>query len=251
METTLSKFHHSVSAAAGLLFLAVFQQLSFPAPIFRLLVPATLCGAVALWAYVSRYLRLHGAYRSWVAVRPSLLLLAGASAAFVVPGGSLRAATILGTAAAVWISTLLSASYSESLLLSETLLAALGFSLAATGLNQYFPPLNTWCLAAVFGAFLALSRAFVEFAPHGEREKLVGSVLIALLCAEFFWVLSFLPLHFSATGTVLFAAFYCCLMLTYHHLYGTLTGKKVQFYLVFVAVCAAIATLVSPWNPIS
>lgn len=244
----LADYHQLNSLLLALIFPILLQQLSYPVPVFRFLLGAFLLfEALVVW-YNRAYLKAIGRYDFWVLVRPVLLFLSAFCLFLVLPSGGFRLAFLMVTVPVTYFVEYFLGNFAENILLNETLLVVFGLLVAAAAYNQYFPAYHTLYLAGVFLSVAVVSRAFYQFIPHGERDKIAASVLIALVIVELFWAMSFLPLHFSATGLVLFNVYYCCLVLTYHQLYGTLTPRKVQFHLAFMVVCALTITLITPWR---
>ena len=76
----------------------------------------------------------------------------------------------------------------------------------------------------------------------------MSAVVVGLFCAELFWVLNFLPFHFSALSVILFNFFYFCLVLNYYHLFHNLNFKKIQFHLGVMALSSFLIALATPWE---
>jgi uncharacterized membrane protein HdeD (DUF308 family) len=205
---------------------------------------------VLLTGYNAFYLRTQGRYGPWVALRPALLYGAGAALFMVVPGGVTRTLFLFASFLLFAGVEYFVGSFAENVVLNETLVVAFGAFQAIFGFAQLFPKFETLYLAMTFGASFAITRALFEFTPYSERDKITVSALVSLVCAELFWALSFLPFHSSALALALFCCYHCAAQLSLHHLYGTLTSRKVQFHFALAAVATAAVLLLTPWQPI-
>jgi hypothetical protein len=159
-----------------------------------------------------------------------------------------RAAFLLLTVPLLFAIHNLMAATGERLLVSSVIMTAALLLLAVSGLSHYFMLPSVWFLLITFAATLLLVRTSFEFVPHGVATKWLGAALVALLITEFFWVLSFLPLHFTATAGIMFALFYSFWTVYYYYLYNHLTIRRVQFHLLLTGAFVVVILLSTPWR---
>lgn len=261
------KNHKHISLAIGLLYLLVLQWFSGPEPVFRFLAPAFLVFCALVAYYNKAYLQSIKKYNFWAMLRPLMLFASGFGIFFLLPTAGFRLLFLIPTFAIIFLVELNLGNFAENFLINETLIIAFGFFICLAAFNQYFPyfarvpvflgkyhvfdwqfSMEPLYLAGVFLSVTALSRAFYESIPQNDKTKWIGAVLLGLFSAELFWVLSFLPLHYSAQAVILFSVFYFCLILNYYHLFHSLSLKKIQFHLILIILACGLVVLATPWK---
>lgn len=252
----MTKIHNMVSLGIGLLFLIVLQHFSLPRPIFRFLFPALLAFAVIVTAYNRWYLRAINKYNFWALVRPILLMFSAFGIFLIIPSESVRGLFLLSAVVVVAVVEAFIGNFSESYLINETLITAFGLFLAITGISLYVSPfyksyINFFYISGIFFAAVLCARGFYEYSAQSREAKWLGSLILGLFSAELFWVLNFLPFHFSVTAFLLLDFFYFCLILNYYFFYNILSLKKIQFHLVLAVATALLVFLATPWKIIS
>jgi len=242
------KEHKLISFCIGLVLVIVLQKFATPEPVFRFLLPAFLLYASVVFIYNRWYLKQIQKYSIWVGLR-AMLLLAGAFGLFlIIPTESFRAFYLVVTVALIWFGEAMLGKEGENILLNETLVIAFGLFIFFSASYQYVPVYGPLYAVGVFVSAVLLSRSFYELVPQADYSKLISSVVLGLFCTEFFWALSFLPFHFSIQGIFLFNLFYLCLILNYYHQFHNLNLKKIQFHLLLILACSAVALLSTPWK---
>jgi hypothetical protein len=249
MERIL-KHHNLISFCIGLLFLLVLQAFANPVPVFRFLVPIFLLYAGAVTLYNRWYLQQTQKYNFWLLIRPLLLLVAGFGIFLVIPTAGFRGLFLITTVGLITLCEVVVGSSAENITLNETLIIAFGLFLSLAAFYQYAPTYGIYCVVSVFIAAALLARSFYESVPETQFVKQLGALILALFCAEVFWALNFLPLHFSALAIILFDIFYFCLILNYYHLFHILSIKKIQFHLLLILFCSAVVLISTPWTVI-
>ena len=241
------KYHKIISPCIGILALVVLQEYSAPQPIFRFLIPAFFIFICAVTAYNYLYLKAIGKYNLWVLVRPALMLCSYFGLFSIIPSLAFRGIFVIISVVPIALFEFLLGSYAENLLLIETLFIAFGFFLTVFAYAQ-LPPYD-WVLTIVtFGFVAALTRAFYQFVPKNDTTKNIAAIFMGLLCGELFWVLNFLPQHFSVLGLILFNFFYFCLIINYYYLLENLNYKKLQLHLALIVICNILIISVTPWR---
>ncbi len=128
---------------------------------------------------------------------------------------------------------------------------AFEFFTAIFGANFYFPKFYPLYLPGVFFAGFFASRCFLEFAPHPPLVKNLVAAVLALLCCELFWAMSFLPLHFGSAALLLLNFFYFSLVVSYQYLFHILSFKKIQFHFAVIFFTSGLVLAATPWTIIS
>lgn len=225
------------------------QEFSYPRPVFRFLAPGLIVFLSVLTAYNWWYLKSISKYNIWTLLRPILFFM-GAFALFnIIPVEFLRGLFLLSAVFLGSIFQIFLGNFAENLLINETLIIAFALCMSAAAYAlQYFPSFEIAYLLIIFAGTAITTRAFYEFTPLDNSQKLVASFVIALLCTESFWAMSFLPLHFSAIGLLMFNLFYFCFILNYYYIFNTLNIRKFQFHTALFAACSLFILLLTPWR---
>lgn len=242
------KHHKFVSFAIALAFLIVIQRFATPEPIFRFLVPAFLVLTILVTIYNRWYLKKIQKYNHWLAVRPLLLLCAGFGLFSVLPSEGVRGLFLISSVLLITFCEFLVGAKAENFFVNETLIIAFGIFCAFCAFYQYAPTYSIYYVIGMFVGSGLLARSFYEFLPISEKAKIVGSIMLALFCAQIFWALSFLHLHFSALAFVLFSIFYFLMTVSYYHVFHILSFKKIQFHLFLVSACIILVLISTPWS---
>lgn len=139
-------------------------------------------------------------------------------------------------------------SIGEYIITNRMLLGSFFISLTLAGFSQYFRISSTWLLLAGLVLFIGLIRSTLVHIPHRHLVKTIASLVLGLAWVEWFWILTFLPVHYTAIGFILWITFYTAWVLYYHFLFHTLNARKFQFY-IFVALFLLIMVLLAtPWH---
>lgn len=244
----MTKYHKIFSTMIGLGFLVVLQVFSFPQPVFRFLIPVFLLFSFLVLAYNYVYLKNLDKLNFWVLVRPLMLLFSLFGIFMILPSPGFRSLFLIAAIVVIILSEIFLDNFSEQVLINETLIILFGLLVSMMAFVQFFPGYR---FLAMFGVFLVIAfsaRMFYEFVPTLASSKLIGSLILGLFSAQFFWGLGFLPFHFSATGLILFNLVYFSLILNYFYLFKTLNFKRLQFHLLLVVVASGIALASTPWR---
>jgi hypothetical protein len=128
-------------------------------------------------------------------------------------------------------------------------LSATGIFLGLWAADFFFSP-AWWIIIALHFAFTflffwtGLSTALV-----GNYDKLLYSLILALVFAELTWAMLFWPLHFLSLTVVSAALFYSAWSLFRFYLSGSLDRKKIIFYTVFSSVVIIVVFSTAIWLP--
>ncbi len=239
--------HNFVSLAIALLFVLILQKFASPQPVFRFLVPAFAGLLAVVWFYNRWYLRQMEKYNFWIQLRPLLLLSAGFGIFSVLPSELWREIFLVASVPVITLFELVLGNLTENLILNETLFIAFGLFSYFFASYFYAPAYQPYYALGVFISSSLLARCFYEFLPQDDKVKIVSSLVLGLFCAELFWVMNFLPFHFSFLAFLMFNLFYFCLIINNYYLFHSLSAKKIQFHLSLLMVCMFLALLATPW----
>ncbi len=247
----LVKYHKLISLIISILFAAALQFLAWPEPIFRILIPVVTIFIIGSGVYTALYMRQTGQLQWWVVLRTILVFAAWTGLFFIIPNTLLRTIFLVAGLPILYYFQVTVGKTGEQLLFNELVISAFGLFMLLGALAQYFARIGSWYVVIAFVMSVLLCRATYELTPHGLRSKWLGSVVIGLCMAELFWALSFLPLHYSVLGFILFVIFYSLWALYYYYLFNQITVRKIQFHLGLSVVFIILVLLTTPWSIIS
>ncbi len=216
--------------------------------VFRYLVPAVLLYLMALTFYNWRYLLSQNEYLLWLLVRVPLFVFIWFGLLFIIPLGFVRLAFIFASIPLIFIFETLVANKGQQLGWNLFLVSLASLCLGLYGFHYYFPLSGLVYLGLVFLGVAVLVRTTVESVPHETAVKWFASLVLGLFAAQIFWVLQFLPLHFSVLAILSFVILYLLWAIYYHYLYQSLTRRQIQFNLLLVIILSVIILISSPWT---
>lgn len=139
-------------------------------------------------------------------------------------------------------------SIGEYIITNRMLMGSFFVSLALAGFSQYFKISSVLIFIVGFGLFVGLIRSTLAHIPHAGVIKLIASIVFGLTWIEWFWILTFLPLHYTAIGFILWITLYTAWVLYYHYLFHTLNTRKLQFYIVVALILLFLVLFSTPWR---
>lgn len=216
--------------------------------VFRYLVPAVLLYLIALTFYNWRYLLSQNDYSLWLLVRVPLFVFIWFGLLFIIPLGYVRLAFISFSIPLIFIFETLVANKGQQLGWNLFLASLASLCLGLYGFHYYFPLSGLVYLGLIFLGVAVLVRTSVESVPHESAVKWFASLVLGLFAAQIFWVLQFLPLHFSVLAILSFVNLYLLWAIYYHYLYQSLTRRQIQFNLLLVIILSIIILISSPWT---
>lgn len=247
----LEKYHKISSALASILLIVIIQLFSTPEPVFRYLFPALILLLIGVTVYTILYLKRVDKFSYWSVIRTVLVYTAWIGLFFIIPSSVLRGVFLLVGLPVLYYVLFTTGDTGEQLLFNELVVSAFGLFMLLASLAQYFASIGSWYVVVAFIITVTLSRATLELTPQSLRSKWLGSVIIGMCMAELFWALSFLPLHYSVSGFILFVIFYALWSLYYYFLFNHLTVRKVQFHLGLSLIFIILVLLTTPWGILS
>jgi hypothetical protein len=210
-------------------------------------IPVLLFVAV-ITTYNYFYLKRIGLYNFWSLMRIVLFLLGWFGVYFIIPSQFWRGVYLLAGVPLLYLIEQAVGNPGEQLLVNETLLSAFTGFVTLVALSHYYPLSGTLYLLLTFVFTMLLVRTSYELSPQGSRGKWLSAGAIGLIMTEVFWAGSFMPLHYSALGLIVFNVFYCTWTLCYYFLYNHLTAKKAQFHVVLAILFTALIIIITPWR---
>lgn len=240
--------HKIISAVFAIAFVVIIQWFASPLPIFRFLVPAFLFFVIALMVYNWRYLVGKNAFTWWLFIRLPLFIIFWFSLFFIIPMGIGRAVFLLISMPILFFFETLVENTGQQFAWNIFLLSLASFLLGLFGFNFYFPLSGLVYLLILFTGTLLLVRVSVDSVPHPGNVKWLAALVLALFSAQLFWVLQFLPLHFSVLAIINFNILYLLWAIYYHYLYQTLTAKQIQFSILLALALSIVVLVSSPWS---
>lgn len=242
------RIHLIISAIFAILFLVILQMFASPSPVFRFLLPAFLGYVLVMALYNRWYTRKNNTWNMWLWLRLPLFLFSWFGLFLLIPSSLGRGLFLLISLPIIFFFESLIGNSGQQLGWNEFLLTIAALLLTLFGFSYYFILPGVLYLLTVFICITVVVRSSLELVPHEPVEKWIASLSLGLFATELFWVISFLPLHYTALAVFAFNVLYVLWIIYYHYLYKTLTRKQVQFHLVLALVLAVIMFLSTPWS---
>ncbi len=250
-----NQIHRIVSAVIAILFLVVLQVYATPAPVFRFLLPAFAAYVIAIMLYNSWYLKRTNNWNKWLWLRFPLFVVSWFGLFFLIPSGLGRGMFLLFSIPIIFFFEILVGNTGQQLGFNEFLLTCAALLISLFGFNYYFPKINEYGISSglvyltlVFVSVTVTVRSSLELVPHESLVKWVASLALGMFATELFWVMSFLPLHYTALAIFTFNVLYVLWIIYYHYLYKTLTWKQIQFHLILALVLGIVMFMSTPWT---
>jgi len=114
---------------------------------------------------------------------------------------------------------------------------------------QFYFNLHVYYVIAV-SFILTYLLAVQGFAGFSLPSKKYFYLLLAVICAEVVWGLSFWPTHYFSNAVVLFCFFYLLWLFSFSAFFGKLTRQKVYLQLMLVAIVLVLTLSTTAWRPI-
>ncbi|OGE80083.1 MAG: hypothetical protein A2660_00330 [Candidatus Doudnabacteria bacterium RIFCSPHIGHO2_01_FULL_45_18] len=129
------------------------------------------------------------------------------------------------------------------------LLSVFGLYLALFAVEFYFDLQIWWFVLAVFA--LTYFLAIQGFAGFDLPAKKYFYLLLAMICAEAAWGLSFWPIYFLAAAVILFCFYYVLWLFAFSAFFGRLTRQKVYWQLALVTIVLFLTLSTAAWKPLT
>ncbi|HEX9503550.1 MAG TPA: hypothetical protein VF974_04490 [Patescibacteria group bacterium] len=128
------------------------------------------------------------------------------------------------------------------------LLSVFAFYFALFAIQFYFNLKTWWIIPAAFVLTYLLS--IQGFAGFSLPSKRYFHLLIAMVCTEVTWALSFWPTHFFVDAVILFCFFYVLWLFSFSAFFGKLTKQKIYWQLTLVALVLILTLTTAAWRPL-
>lgn len=247
----LMKYHKIFSGMLAVAFILALQLFVVPVPVFRYLVPSFLFYETVITIYNYFYLKsLDPVVNFWMLFRLPFFLLFWFVLFLLLPGELTRGLFLFLSLPVIYYLEVFLGSKGERVTFNEFIFTAVSFFLASFGLFYYFLPDSfplVFCVAVVFGFLVVMIRMYEELTPLSNTGKWLTSLVLALLGAQWWWVLSFLPFHYSVLGFLGFIGFYSLWAILYFHAFHNLTIRKVQFQIFLFFLVSIIVLFSTRW----
>jgi hypothetical protein len=129
------------------------------------------------------------------------------------------------------------------------LLSVFSFYFALFAVEFYFD-LKIWYI--VPAAFILTYLLSIQgFAGFSLPSKKYFHLLIAIICTQVVWALSFWPTQFFVNAVILFCFYYILWLFSFSAFFGKLTRQKVYWQLTLVAIVLILTLSTAAWRPIT
>lgn len=240
--------HKIVSAFFAIAFGVIIYTLTSGDLVFRYLVPALFLYLLAMTFYNWRYLVKQEQYNIWLLIRIPLFVFIWFGLLFIIPFGFVRTVFLVISVPLIFMFETLVANKGQQLGWNLYLISLASLLLGLYGFHFYFPLSGLLYLALIFLGVSVLVRTSVDAVPHPSAVKWFASLVLGLFAAQIFWILQFLPLHFSVLSILSFIILYLLWAIYYHYLYQSLTRRQIQFNLLLVIIFSILILISSPWT---
>ena len=239
--------HKVVSLIFAIAFAIIMQVMTSGEPIFRFLVTTFFVFLAMLTYYNWRYLLSQERFDLWLLIRVSVFILIWFGLIFIVPLGFIRFLFLIASLPIIFIFETLVANKGQQLGWNLFLLSLASLLLGLFGFHFYFPLSGLVYLGLTFIGVALLVRISVDTVPHSGNVKWFASLVIGMFASQVFWVLQFLPLHYSVLAILSFNILYLLWAIYYHYLYQSLSRRQIQFNLLIVVIFSIVILISSPW----
>lgn len=113
----------------------------------------------------------------------------------------------------------------------------------------FFLNLSLW-LVLIFFFFTVLFLNFYFFWVNKilTKENVLYVLIIALIMAEFFWVISFSPANFFVSSLILVLIYYLMVVFSKYHILKILNKKIIRQYLIIIGIALLLTLLTAQWR---
>lgn len=242
--------HKIASALIAFGFIVVPQIFVAPVPVFRFLIPSMLLYVLVVLIYNRFYLKWVGKYSFWTWLRMAAFLVSWFGIFLVLPSEQTRGLFLILSLPIIYILEAFAGNVGERVTFNELLLTAGSFFIFSFSATHYFffPSFQSaFFIMAVFVLVTLMVRIFYEFTPLSSREQWLVAVVFGLLISQLWWVLTFLPFHYSVLGIMLLVLFYSLWSLYYYFVFHHLTRRKLQFQLIMSGIALLLLFISTRW----
>jgi hypothetical protein len=179
---------------------------------------------------------------------PVIFLVASGSVFTIINSSTLRLIFLIGIAITFYFLEVKLGKESH-FLQNVYLLSVFALFLSMFAVVFYFNIKVWYMVPATF--ILSYLLAIQGFAGFSLPSKKYFHLLIALVCTQVAWALSFWPTHFFVDAVILFIFFYTLWLFSFSAFFGKLTRQKVYWQLTLVAIVLILTLASAAWKPLS
>ena len=244
--------HKLISLVLAILYPISLGLFAFPIPVFRYIMGSLLAFLILIGFYNWFYIKSQKLEPFWPTLGVVMFYGAWACMFLIAPTYFLQISFLIISLILGYFVERLAASVGEDILFGRLIVTAFAFFISASAItNYYFKLPGIIVLSGVFIFTLALARVGYEQALINAPAKLVNALVVALLSVELFWVLSFLPFHYSVLGMMVFLCFFCIWQLNYYFIFERLHLNKIVLLVGLSVLFCALAFALTPWRLVS
>lgn len=178
---------------------------------------------------------------------PTVYLLGVGSVFSILPSFSFRL-TFLILASIIFYVLEIKLGRESHFLQNIYLLSVFALYLGLFALQFYFNLKFWWIVPMTF--LLTYFLAVQGFAGFSLPAKKYFYILLALICSEVAWGLTFWPTHFFVNSVVLFSIFYLLWLFAFSAFFGRLSREKVYLQLALISIVLVLTLSTAAWRPL-
>jgi len=185
---------------------------------------------------------------TWPHLMLPVIYLLGTGSVFTIISSSTIRTIFLIVVAVVFYLLEIKLGHESHFLQNVYLLSVFALCLALFAAQFYFNIKIWWMVPATF--VLTYLLAIQGFAGFSLPSKKYFYILVALICAEVVWALSFWPIHYYGDAVILFSFFYLLWLFSFSAFFGKLSRQKVYWQLTLIAIVLTLTLTTAAWRPI-
>lgn len=114
---------------------------------------------------------------------------------------------------------------------------------------HFFLDISTWWIVPIgfLISYLLISQGFAGFSLPAKKYF---NFLIAFVCSQAIWGLTFWPTHYLVNSVVLFCVFYLFWIFSFSAFFGKLSIKKIYWQLVLIGFVLLLTLSTAAWQPL-
>lgn len=207
-----------------------------------------LAGALVVMIFATMAINFKRLNFTW----PHLLLpeiyLIGVTGLFsLIPGSTLRIIFLI-CAAAVFYLLEIKLGRESHFLQNIYLLSVIAWYVSLFGFQFYFHLPAVVIVAAVFiSTYLFGLQGFAGFSLPAKKYFYL---ILALICAEVAWGLSFWPTHFFINAVVSFSVYYLLWLFAFSAFFGKLSRQKIYWQIILIVILLILSLTTTAWRPL-
>lgn len=249
----LSLLHSFIRFIFALAFPFSVSYFAYPKPVFRYMAIAFGIYLITVAIYSYWQLKTAGnVSKLWPIIGLMLFFISWAGLFLLPPTYFLQYSVLALLVPLSYFMQRTLTNVGENILFNRVIFTSAAFFVTLTaGSTLYFSMPDVLYLAIVFIFSSSLARSAYELTPLDSQAKLISSLVIGMFSTEWFWVLSFLPFHYSVLGLLAFYGFYLLWYLNYSYLFHSLSNKKLIFSTLLALGCIGLVLLFTPWRVVT